>query len=50
MHEGGDEEHSLEGICGERFPCCGVDGGHAVCALELRFDGIRCCCMAGSSY
>lgn len=34
MDEGSDEEDSLEGICGERFPCCGVDGGHFVWAVD----------------
>lgn len=28
MDERSDEEDSLEGVCGERFPCCGVDGRH----------------------
>lgn len=33
MDEGSDEEDSLEGVWGERFPCCGVDGGHSGRAL-----------------
>jgi hypothetical protein len=28
VDERSDEEDSLEGVCGERFPCCGVDGRH----------------------